>query len=153
VVSRWIRDGLLDEALVGTGRRAKIDADAGQRLLRDRLDANQRAGLNAKAKLDGASEGLSIDAQIKIQKLRLATAQAHKAEREKDLTTDTFVSRKEAIDALFKVRDHFRSMLQTVASEIAAEICAEFPGIPRRTLAHKLWCAAERAWRAWKPDL
>ncbi len=153
LVSRWVRDGLLGEALVGEGRRAKIDVEIARRLLRDRLDADQRSGRNAKARLDEPGDGASIDAKIKVQKLRLATAQADRAEREKEVTTDAFVTRKEAMDAVFKVRDVFRGMLQVHASEIASEVCAEFPSVPKRLLAHKLWRASEAAWGRWKPDI
>jgi DNA-binding transcriptional MerR regulator len=82
-LSHWLREGRIDgAAVIGSGYKARIDADLARRQLDSRLDLSQRLGANGKAlgavsdhqsdeELDTAlAPGATLDTGIKSARLR-----------------------------------------------------------------------------------
>lgn len=74
-VTQWITAGQIDgDALVGSGRSAKIRVAVAIRQLADRLDVEHRACATAKARLDGVIASLPERPAISEAQLRQLAA-------------------------------------------------------------------------------
>lgn len=148
-VANWIARGKIGpEALVGAGRSARIDVDVAIKHLQERLDVNQRFGLNGVGtKLDLAAPLLdrapapdappSVEEQIKREKLRqaqLATARLEEQDRlARGLYCNAVAVREQMVKIPARVLAAFEGSLPDVAAALAAKY-----RLPARDLLHEM---------------
>jgi hypothetical protein len=161
-VSQWLAEGKIKpDALVGEGRSAKINVEIATRHLKESLDPSQRFGLNGiSTKLDLLEEPpadqtppaaraaaaaparsepleLSVEEQIKREKLRQAQLATARAEEQDRLSRGVYIIAADARD------DALRAAAQLVASfdgavpDLAAAIAAKWQ-LPARDVTHLL---------------
>ncbi len=159
-VTQWITAGLIGpEALIGEGRTARINVDVAVAHLAERLDPNQRFGLNGLAtrlaeSAEGPSSSTSLqppevpprtlapvidsdEAAIKAQKRRQAELTTERMEEQARLSRGVYVlaktAREEATRGFARLYDHWDGALTDYASAIAAAF-----SLPQRDVLHRL---------------
>lgn len=149
-VSQWLSEGKIGpEALVGEGRGAKINVAVAVAQLQERLDPSQRFGLNGiMTKLDLPTPSLqpaaapppvvvTVEDQIKREKLRQAQLQTARLEEEDRLHRGVYIFSASAREEMTKIAarlfDTFDGALPDFASAIAAK-----HQLPHRDVLHLL---------------
>lgn len=150
-VANWISRGKIgDEALVGAGRGARIKFDVAMRQLKERLDPNQRFGLNGiSTKLDASPPPAapppsassfaapSVEDQIKREKLlqaQLATSRAREQDR---LSRGVYIIAGDARDEATRAAAQLVASFDGAVPDLAAAIAAKWQ-LPARDVTHLL---------------
>ncbi len=157
-VSQWLSEGkLTSDALIGEGRRAKINVAVAVEQLKARLDASQRFGLNGLATrlssplaitpaqlpfetsseadqgdTDGGAEiDNSVMKRIQEQKLRQAELQTARLEEQDRVARGIYVRAADVEAEITKIGTELLSAMEGSLHDIAAAVSGKF-GIPVR---------------------
>jgi hypothetical protein len=152
-VAQWISCGQVDgEAIVGSGHRARIDADIARAQLKERLDVSQwrvasRARLDGTAKVDlppQATAAPTVEAEIKAAHLRRIELANAKAEGEAAIASGRYLVaedvRREVGAIAGSMVAAFEGMIPQFADAVAANWAAPQPDVLH--LLRGVWRAA-----------
>lgn len=138
-VTQMVREGKLNDCLVGQGPKARIIVDKAIEKLKLRRDVGQALGNGSKAKLAGTEPSEVDDIELKIKRAKLEEAEV----RNRRLREDELVRRgvlvraddvsAETIRTVSTIVSSFESEMAAVAHEMAARF-----KVPERDLAHML---------------
>jgi hypothetical protein len=125
-VSQWIRAGQIGaDALVGTGRRARIDIELATEHLRGRLDVVQRLA-NGSAQLDEMPAHSGLDEDFKRERLEGLQRQNRRLAAEEIARAGRYVDGQAARAELAKVAGRVVSIFDGELPEMAAAVAAKF---------------------------
>ncbi len=150
-VSQWLRAGKIDgAALVGEGRRARINIEVARRQLDARLDLSQRLGANGRAKLDGETAGQAdpTDAAIKSARLAQLERAVGKARAEEAARSGRYIEADAARQEMGKIAGRVVASFEGGLPELASALAAHFQ-LPQRDVLHVL----RTAWRGLRARL
>lgn len=160
-VTQWITAGHIGpEALVGEGRAARIRVDVATAQLRERLDVNQRFGLNGlPTRLDAAlppaivipqtspqspspppeppPPSNSTEERIKREKLRQAELATRRAEEQDRSLRGVYILAREAREETTRVAAKMFEAFDGALVDFAAALSAKYE-IPARDITHLL---------------
>ena len=149
-VSQWIAEGKISgDAIVGEGRMAMIDVDLATAQLRERLQVNQRFGMNGlSTRLDGAPPvastaqlslplGDSVEAQIKAEKLRQAQLMTSRLEEEDRQRRGLYVEVKAARNEMARLAADLLRDFEGSLTDLSAALAGQFH-VPARDVLHVL---------------
>ena len=139
-VSQWISEGkITGGALVGEGRSAKINVAVAVAQLQERLDTNQRFGLNGLttnlAEPPIAPEpapsvapliGDPVENRIKAEKLRQAELMTRKLEREENEALGVYIRTSDARDEMQRVAGTMITFFEGAIMQFAGAVAAQF---------------------------
>ncbi len=148
-VSQWLRTGKIDgAALVGEGRRARINIEVARRQLDARLDLSQRLGANGRARLDSEAAADPNDATIKRQRLAQLELANDKARAEAAARSGRYVEADAARREMGEIAGRLVASLEGGLPELASALAGHFQ-LPQRDVLHVL----RTAWRVLRARL
>lgn len=149
-VSQYLKDGQIGpDALVGEGRRAKIDVEVAKAQLKETLDINQRMGNGLETNLDKATppaaseepqgdqspRGERFEDKIKHEKL-LKIQRENRREAEQDaLRAGQLVLADQAREQAHAIASRMMQTFEGSLSDMAAAISTQFK-LPHRDVVH-----------------
>lgn len=149
-VSQWISEGkITGEALVGTGRSAKINVAIAVQQLKDKLDTNQRFGMNGLTTNLSAPEpapilpglapaaGDPVENRIKAEKLRQAELMTRKLEREENEALGVYIRTSDAREEMQRVAGTMMTFFEGAIMQFAGSVAAQFH-LTQRDVEHCL---------------
>lgn len=141
-VSQWISEGKISgEALVGTGRLAKIKVAVAQAQLKQKLDVSQSLGNGVTTKLDSAAPampaGESVEDKIKAQKLEQVRYQNRKLQEEERARTGVYMRSDLAQAEIARAGGLVLKVVEGGLNDMATAVAAQFD-IPQRDVLHVL---------------
>lgn len=151
-VTQWITEGKIGpDALVGEGRSAQINAPVALAHLRERLDVDQRFGLNGvSTRLDNPAPLLpppgvaapreitdSAETQIKAEKLTQAQIQTRRMLQEERAARGVYVRAEEARAEYARIAADFLKTFDGALVDFASALAGRFQ-VPQRDVLHLL---------------
>ncbi|UGY27176.1 hypothetical protein HU675_0010685 [Bradyrhizobium septentrionale] len=131
-VSQWISEGKIGpDALVGEGRRARINVDLATEQLKSRLDVTQRMA-NGSATLDEmpapapSSSSSALDEQFKRERLEGLQRENRRRAAEETARAGQYVDAAAARAEIAKVGDRVLSAIEEALPALAAALGAKF---------------------------
>ena len=146
-VSQWLKASKIDgDALDGEGRNAKVNVEVAKRQLKERLDPNQKLGVNglrpdrpADAPSDDGREDRPPTAETRIasEKLRQAQLTTTRLAREEGLAAWRYVRADDARRMIGESNARLMQAMEGGLQDMALAVAAEF-GLSARAVRHVL---------------
>jgi hypothetical protein len=129
-VSQWLSEGKISgDAIVGTGRHARIRVAAAMEQLKRNLDPVQHLGANGRAMLDGNDNTPpdTVEAAIKAERLRQLLLSNAKAEAEAAVRSGRYTRTDAARQELGRVAARLLAVFEASFVEFGNAIVSERP--------------------------
>jgi hypothetical protein len=135
-VSQWLVEGKISgDAIVGSGRKARIRVAVAQKQLRRNLDASQHLGANGRARIaSGDDDGTDDIKRARLEQLSLANEHA-RAVREAEAGRYVLVTGVQ--QEMGRIAGRMVGMFEGSLGELATAVAGKF-NVPARDVLHIL---------------
>ena len=137
-VSQWLAEGKISgDAIVGSGRKARIRVAVAQKQLRRNLDASQHLGANGRARVASGDDDGTVEDDIKRARLeQLSLANEHaRAVREAEAGRYVLVTGVQ--QEMGRIAGRMVGMFEGSLGELATAVAGKF-NVPARDVLHVL---------------
>ena len=137
-VSQWLAEGQISgDAIVGSGRKARIRVAVAQKQLRRNLDASQHLGANGRARVASGDDDGTVEDDIKRARLeQLSLANEHaRAVREAEAGRYVLVTGVQ--QEMGRIAGRMVGMFEGSLGELAMAVAGKF-NVPARDVLHVL---------------